>query len=132
MQLRLAFAQGSMIALRLLLITQISFLVCCDWFKRQENKKDPVPLSWSVSPNPPKVGPIEVTLNTIEGATIDVEGNMSHPGMAPLYAKAQEAKAGTYAFKMDLNMAGDWILFLKIKSRDGVVEERSIPLSGVK
>jgi hypothetical protein len=121
-----------MIALRLLLIVQISFLICCDWFKRQENKKDPVHLSWSISPNPPKVGPIEVTLHTIAGAEIDVEGNMSHPGMTPLYTKANESKAGAYSFKLNLNMAGDWVFFLKIKSPDGVIEERSIPLSGVK
>src|SRR5688572_9426419 len=50
-----------------------------------------------VTPDPPKKGPATVTLKLadsagkpIVGARVNLEGNMSHPGMRPVFGEASE------------------------------------------
>lgn len=91
-----------------------------------------------VSPNPPAVGPATVTLSLrdageqpISGATVELEGNMSHAGMAPVFAPAIEIEPGRYEAPLEFTMGGDWFILVKATLPDGRHLERQINLPGV-
>lgn len=88
-----------------------------------------------ISPTPPGVGPARliVTLedtagNPVSGASIAVEGNMSHAGMAPVLDTAVSLPApGQYLVEdFTFTMAGDWILSLEATIPDGQVATHRI------
>lgn len=69
------------------------------------------------TPDPPTVGMTRLALELsragepLEGASVSVEGNMTHAGMSPVRAEAVELGGGRYEVEgLDLNMAGDWVL----------------------
>ncbi len=54
------------------------------------------------------------------GAKVEVEGDMTHAGMAPATATATEVGGGTYRVDdLVLGMAGDWILSVKVTTTSG-------------
>jgi hypothetical protein len=56
----------------------------------------------------------------VEGATVEVEGNMRHAGMVPVFGSALEGEAGTYVVPdFTFTMAGDWVLSLQAALPDG-------------
>lgn len=121
-----------------LLISILIFASGCNFEKSAKPAKE-TEVEWSVSPKPARVGPIIVTLKIkdpsgrpLKATLINVEGNMTHPGMVPLYTKALEVKRGVYTANMNLNMPGDWKLLFDIKLSDGSVVQKSLDLSGVK
>jgi succinate-acetate transporter protein len=67
----------------------------------------------------------------VSHAHIMVEGDMSHPGMAPIFAEAEETAAGNYQAHIDFNMGGDWVLLLHIKLANGQKIERQVDVRGV-
>lgn len=94
--------------------------------------------AWTVAPDPPRVGPVLVALALTEegrpvaGAEVRLEGNMSHPGMQPVFSPAREVAPGRYEAPLDLTMAGDWFLLAQITLRDGRSLSRTSPLPGVR
>ena len=71
--------------------------------------------SHEVSPQPPHVGPVTLTVRindlsgaAITGAQVTMQGNMTHAGMVPVFADATETQPGRYQSTMKLSMAGDW------------------------
>ena len=66
------------------------------------------------------------------GARIKLEGNMSHAGMAPVFADAKETETGRYQSSMDLSMAGDWYVSARVTLADGRQFGREIELKGVR
>lgn len=68
----------------------------------------------------------------IIGATVDLEGNMTHAGMAPVISQAQEVGAGQYEAPLDFNMAGDWFILVRAALPDGRKLERQVDVPGVK
>lgn len=78
-----------------------------------------------VSPQPPRVGQVTITLRVwdvskkpVTGARIRLEGNMSHPGMVPIFAQARELEPGSYVSTMELSMAGDWYVVAHVTLPD--------------
>ena len=74
----------------------------------------------------PTVGPATVTVYLLEegegvtGATVEVTGDMTHAGMAPVTAEAPQAEPGLYRTEgFAFTMAGDWILTADITLPDG-------------
>ena len=67
----------------------------------------------------------------VTGARIKLEGNMSHSGMAPVFADAAEVEPGRYRANMELTMAGDWIVLVHLILRDGVKVDRQFEIKGV-
>ncbi|MDZ7691412.1 MAG: FixH family protein [Balneolaceae bacterium] len=98
-----------------------------------------ITLDWSIEPNPPKVGHATINIalqdstdTPIKGAKIQLEGNMSHPGMKPVLAEAKEVKPGHYSAKMEFSMSGDWFILVNATLPDERVIERQINISGVR
>ena len=74
----------------------------------------------------PTVGPATVTVYLLEdgqgvtGATVEVTGDMTHAGMAPVTADAPQDEPGLYRTEgFEFTMAGDWILTAEITLPDG-------------
>jgi len=90
-----------------------------------------------VSPNPARVGPVAVSFHLshatqpVSGAQVSLEGDMTHAGMAPVFADAHEVAPGQYQGNLTLNMPGDWVLLLHITLPDGRKLEDQIDLRGV-
>jgi len=94
-------------------------------------------LTHEVSPQPPRVGPVTITLKPaksgipLTGARITLEGNMSHGGMAPVFAEATEIAPGHYRAIMELSMAGDWFVQVHLSSSDGRKLDYQFEIKGV-
>jgi len=90
-----------------------------------------------VSPHPARVGPVTVSFHLndaakpVSGAQVSLEGDMTHPGMAPVFAGAHEVAPGQYRGSLTLNMPGDWVLLLHITLPDGRKLEDQIDVRGV-
>ncbi len=85
---------------------------------------------------PARVGPaaIEVVVRRdgegVEGATVQVTGDMTHAGMVPVVADAIELGAGVYrsdGFAFD--MAGDWIITVDVRHPSGEREQATLATS---
>lgn len=98
-----------------------------------------VNLDWEIEPDPPGVGmaTIQITLTdsteqAITGAEVELEGNMSHPGMQPVLAKAEEIEPGKYSATIKFTMAGDWFFLIDSTLPDNGVVEHQIDIRGVR
>jgi hypothetical protein len=90
-----------------------------------------------IAPATPVIGTVtsvRITLrdadrNPIDGAHLQLEAHMSHPGMRPVVASAIERVEGVYEAQLRFTMTGDWVLVLTGTMRDGtrVTETRTIP-----
>ena len=56
---------------------------------------------------------------------------MSHAGMAPVFADARETEPGRYQSRMELSMAGDWIILARMTLKDGRKLDRQFEIKGV-
>lgn len=97
-------------------------------------------LDWRVTPDPPSAGPVRISLTLtdeatgrpVPGAEVRLEGNMSHPGMRPVFGTAREVSPGTYEAHLELTMGGDWFLLVDATLPDGGTLHRQIGLPGVR
>ena len=92
-----------------------------------------------ISPQPTRVGPATVTLRLsdvakklVTGAHITIEGDMSHPGMSPVFGQAKELEAGRYQGQIEFAMAGDWVLLFHITLPDGRTLDRQVSVPAVR
>lgn len=67
----------------------------------------------------------------ISGASVRLEATMTHPGMAPAIAAAEETAPGRYEAGLSLSMAGDWLLIVQAELPDGRILQRQHDLRGV-
>ena len=91
-----------------------------------------------ISPRPVRVGDATIAIQLADAsarpvthARISVEGDMSHPGMSPVFGNAIETSPGVYTAHLDFNMGGDWVVLSHIVLEDGRKIERQIDVSGV-
>lgn len=92
----------------------------------------------SISPEPLRVGPATVTLRLadnagkpVSGARVALEADMSHAGMAPVFAQAKEIAPGQYQSHLTFAMAGDWVILLHVRP-SGQTLERQFEVSGLR
>lgn len=97
-----------------------------------------IEIELTVSPNPPSVGQATVTFTIIDeqkqpvtGAAIELEGNMNHAGMTPVFSQATEVGDGQYEAPLEFTMGGDWFILVKVNLPDGRKMERQIDVPGV-
>ena len=55
----------------------------------------------------------------VSGAKLRIEAHMTHPGMQPLVSDATERESGTYESRVNLSMAGRWVLVVTGTLADG-------------
>ncbi len=84
------------------------------------------------------VGPESITLKLrdaqgeiIAGAQVELEGNMTHAGMAPIFGQAIEVAPGMYRAMMQFSMAGDWVITLRARLSDGQQVEQQFEVKVV-
>lgn len=77
-------------------------------------------------PAPPGIGVTRVSIALMDEAgtpvrlgRLEVEGNMNHAGMKPVFARLEEAAPGRYAGTIEFTMGGDWFLLLDGRYADG-------------
>lgn len=92
----------------------------------------------ALTPSPPQVGRSEIVLTLtdaagqpISGAEVELEGNMSHAGMAPVLTEATEVAPGRYEAPLEFTMAGDWFILVRATLPDGRKLERQMNVPGV-
>lgn len=114
--------------------------LCCSMIGCQssEDSTSDVQLEWELTPKPPSVGEatINITLRDstdqlLTGADVNIEGNMSHPGMQPVLAEAEEIEPGVYSAPIEFTMGGDWFFLIESKLPDDRTVERQINVPGV-
>ena len=95
-------------------------------------------IAHEVVPQRPRVGQTTITLRVtdasgalVHGARIKLEGNMSHSGMAPVFADAAEFEPGRYRATMELTMAGDWIVLVHVTLPDNRKLDQQFDIKGV-
>ena len=91
-----------------------------------------------IEPQPPQLGPATLTVTLTDasgqpfsGATVELEGNMSHAGMVPVFATAAEVVPGQYRANLEFTMGGDWFILVRADLPDGRSLERQIDIPGV-
>ena len=99
-----------------------------------------IAMDWSVTPSPPMAGPVLLALTLTDrtsgrplpGATVGITGDMTHPGMQPVFATAREVAPGRYEAPVELTMAGDWVISVDARFRDGRSFEQQFELQNVR
>jgi len=92
----------------------------------------------SIAPQPVHAGDETVSIRLADAARqplthahIQVEGDMNHPGMAPVFSDAEETAPGSYRAPLTFTMGGDWVVLLHITLADGRKIERQMDVRGV-
>jgi YtkA-like protein len=93
---------------------------------------------YEVSPLPARVGDVTITIKMtdgsarpVAGAHVKLEANMSHAGMAPITAEANEIKPGRYQTHMKLTMAGDWQVLVLLTLPGDIELDQQFEIKGV-
>jgi hypothetical protein len=100
----------------------------------------PLKVSWTLTPQPPAVGPATLALTVTDAAgapvstaAVRVEAQMTHAGMAPVTADAtaNPDTPGAYTARFAFTMAGDWVLLVSVVLPDGGRTTKRIDVRGV-
>lgn len=119
----------------LILCACFLFMQAC---RKQQGKTADLTFAHEISPQPPRVGKVTITLNIqdtsgapVAGAQLVFEGNMSHAGMVPVVTEAKEVQPGRYQSVMELSMAGDWNITVHVTLSDGRKLDHDFEIKGV-
>jgi hypothetical protein len=111
-------------------------LVGCQRISQQPDSAADVTIALSVQPDPPGVGPsrLIITLTDaggepIEGAHLQIKGDMTHAGMQPVLAEVNEGAGGRYETPFEWTMGGDWIVTVSAALPDGRNTSRQFNLT---
>lgn len=102
-----------------------------------KNERSPVvALQYDVSPKPPRVGVVTIDVRVLlegakwlNGARVELEGNMSHSGMSPVISETKEVEPGKYRGTLEFTMAGDWIILVHITLPGGQRVQQQLELN---
>ncbi len=120
-----------------LLVVAASIL---SWACRRTSENDVnLRIEHEITPQPIRVGVETVSLKLtdgfgkpVTGARVTLEGNMSHAGMSPVFAKTTEVTPGNYRGSIEFSMGGDWIITVRAGLTDGKELERQFEVKGVR
>jgi hypothetical protein len=98
-----------------------------------------VNVSWNTA-SPPRAGEAttaDVTLRDaagapVQGARLQVQAFMPHPGMAPVAATVSERAGGVYRAELRFTMAGPWTVLVKGTLADGRAVSHQIDIPEVR
>lgn len=90
-----------------------------------------IDMSVSVAPTPPQTGDatLVVTLREedgtpIDGASLEIRGDMNHAGMQPVLREVSTSQDGDYRIPFEWTMGGDWFIVVTATLPDGRVVEQ--------
>jgi hypothetical protein len=119
----------------------IRLALCIAFFSsgcREGEAPAEIAFEYKFAPDPPRTGAATLRLNLadaagkpINGARIDLEGNMSHAGMRPVFSEAREVGSGRYEAVLEFTMRGDWIILVHITLPDGRRVKKQLSINGV-
>jgi hypothetical protein len=120
----------------------LGLALCANLFQsgchKTSEKPPDIVFEHKIAPDPPRTGSSTVTLKLadsagkpISGARVNLEGNMSHPGMRPVFSEAREMESGRYEAPLEFTMRGDWFILFHITLPDGRKLQRQIDVKGV-
>lgn len=97
--------------------------------------RDDVAFSCQSDPIAPRIGANTFTVTLtggdgarLTGAHITIEGDMTHPGMSPVFGDAREIAPGRYQGTLALTMAGDWTILFHVTLASGRIVERQLQI----
>ena len=106
--------------------------------RRTANGADGISITESIEPQPVRAGAETILFRLanesnqpVAGARVQVEGDMNHPGMAPVFTDAQEIAPGDYRAPLNFTMGGDWVVLFHITLSGGRRVERQMDVKGV-
>ena len=134
MHVRMAPARAGRVGVALI---AASLLSAC-W--RPASTTNEISLGWTIEPSTPSASTntlARITLNDreqqpVNGARLQLEAHMTHPGMAPVVRPLTARGGGVYEAHVQFSMAGDWVLVVTGELADGRRITRSLPIAGVR
>jgi hypothetical protein len=121
----------------LLVFTCLAALIATGCRHTSDSSQD-ISIQEEIAPHPVRVGEAVVSVQLsdraavpIAKASIMVEAEMNHPGMAPYFKAVTETAPGHYQAPISFDMAGDWVVLLHITLADGKKMERQMDVRGV-
>lgn len=124
--------------IRACFVTACTVVFLSSGCRRSNDSGHPITIQCQVTPQPPRVGTATIAAKLIDdrsrpvtGATVALEGDMSHPGMAPVFGSARETAPGRYEGHLQLTMPGDWVILEHITLADGHKLERQFDVKSV-
>lgn len=114
--------------LRVALIVLLAATAGCQRASQQAaaDQAPEIAAALAIDPDPAVVGPasLRVMLTDasgapVEGASVSLQGDMSHAGMAPVLAEASGGANGVYEALWMWTMAGDWFVTVTATLPDG-------------
>lgn len=132
-------AQGSAFAPLARILLAALLLVLPLGCRGQATRAGDAVVSVSIAPVPYTTGPAKITVTLsdaagrpLSGAKVEIEGNMSHAGMVPVFAGAVETSPGTYVSRdFRFTMGGDWYIVVRVTPSSGEPFERTLDVRGV-
>jgi len=91
-------------------------------------------------PNPPTThGPVKLSVSLSDAAgkplqidQLEVEGDMNHAGMTPVFAHLHKTGPGEFAGEIQFTMGGDWFILLTAQLPGNTHFIKKIDVPGVK
>jgi hypothetical protein len=106
---------------------------------RRSGASPAITVEFETTPQTPLTGPVSIALHLtdagampVSGAHIDLEGDMTHAGMAPVFSHAVELQPGRYRSQLEVTMPGDWVVLLHVKLASGEQVEKQFEIRGVR
>lgn len=98
-----------------------------------------IALSIHFDPDPPAAGSSAMTISLADAGgapvrlgVLDVEANMNHAGMRPVFAHLKEIAPGHYEGPIEFTMGGDWFLLVSGKFSSGRHLDKKVDVPGVR
>ena len=124
---------------RMLLILACTATMTVTACRKSVTVKDTLNVHQEITPQPVRIGTSTVTIRLtdttakpVSHASIQIEADMTHPGMSPIFAPAKETAPGNYEAQISFNMAGDWVLLSHIKLANGQKVQRQLDIKDVR
>jgi hypothetical protein len=91
---------------------------------RSDHAAPRLTIDWTPAPAAGKESVAEIHLldagdRPLDGARLQLEAFMTHPGMAPVAGTVDEQGSGRYRARVTFTMAGDWVVRLQGTRSDG-------------
>ncbi len=133
------FSQKTIQALIILTVALLAIAGCSRGDDSNDVSASDVHMSILTEPAPPAMGPATISVSLadddgdpVTGATLTLEGNMSHAGMQPVFEDLEEVEDGVYETSdFEFTMGGDWILTVSGELENGEEISQTVDLSGV-